>query len=225
MKFSELNNLDFNNAGNWPPLAKAIAIILIMAAVAGLGYWYSIRPSVDTLESVRSKEGDLRQEFIDKQRVMANLEAYRAQLNTMQDTFNTMLRQLPTRTEMPDLLEDISNTGKKNGLTFELFKPEVEQMREFYAAKPISIKAHASYHQLGEFISNIAVLPRIVTLQSIVLSEPPAPTGSKPQARKAEEKNKSLLIEATLQTYRYLDEDEIVALEQDKDKKARPVKK
>ncbi len=224
MKFSELNNLDFNNAGNWPPLAKAIAIILIMAAVAGLGYWYSIRPSLDTLESVRGKEGALRQEFIDKQRVMANLEAYRAQLNTMQETFNTMLRELPTRTEMPDLLEDISNTGKKNGLTFELFKPEVEQMREFYAAKSISIKARASYHQLGEFISNIAVLPRIVTLQSVTLSEPPVPPGRKPQAGKAEETNKSLLIEATLQTYRYLDEDEIAALEQDKEKKARPVK-
>jgi type IV pilus assembly protein PilO len=224
MKFPELNNLDFNNAGNWPPLAKTIAVIAIMAAVAGLGYWYSIRPSLDMLDSTRGKERPLRQEFIDKQRVMANLEAYRAQLNTMQETFNTMLRQLPTRTEMPDLLEDISNTGKKNGLNFELFKPEDEQMREFYAAKPISIKARASYHKLGEFISNIAVLPRIVTLQSISLTEPPEPAGRKAQAGKTEEKSKSLLIEATLQTYRYLDEDEIAAVEQGKDKKARPVK-
>jgi len=224
MKFSELNNLDFSNVGNWPPLAKAIAVITIIAAVAGLGYWYSIRPGLDTLESVRGKERTLRQEFIDKQRVMANLEAYRAQLDTMQETFNTMLRQLPTRTEMPDLLEDISNTGKKNGLVFELFKPESEQMREFYAAKPISIKARASYHQLGEFISNIALLPRIVTLQSISLTEPSEPAGRKAAPGRAEEKNKSLLVEATLQTYRYLDEDEITAIEQGKGKKARPVK-
>ncbi|MFO1433748.1 MAG: type 4a pilus biogenesis protein PilO [Candidatus Competibacteraceae bacterium] len=224
MKFSELNNLDFNNAASWPPLAKAIAIILIMVAVAGLGYWHSLSPSLDTLQSVRAKERPLRQEFIDKQRVMANLEAYRAQLNIMQETFTTMLRQLPTRTEMPDLLEDISNTGKKNGLTFELFKPETEQLREFYAAKPISIKARANYHQLGEFISNIALLPRIVTLQSVALSEPPEPAGHKPQADKAAEKNKALLIEATLQTYRYLEEDEIAAMEQGKDKKGRPAK-
>ena len=224
MKFSDLSNLDFNNAGNWPPLAKAITVITIMAAMAGLGYWYSIRPSLDTLESARERERPLRQEFIGKQEVMANLEAYRVQLNTMQETFNTMLRQLPTRTEMPDLLEDISNTGKKNGLGFELFKPENEQLREFYAAKPISIKARASYHQLGEFISNIAVLPRIVTLQSISLTEPPESAGRKTQAGKAEEKSKSLLIEANLQTYRYLDEDEIAAIEQGKDKKARPAK-
>ena len=220
MNLSDLNNLDFNNAGNWPLLAKVIAVITMMAAVTGLGYWYSISPSLDRLQRIRGSEQQLRQEFIDKQRVMANLDAYRAQLDEMQKSLDTLLRQLPTRTEMPDLLEDISNTGKKNGLVFELFKPEDEQPREFYAAKPISIKAHASYHQLGEFISNIAVLPRIVNLQSVSLSEPPEPAGQKPPAGKAGDKRKPLLIEATLQTYRYLDEDEIASLEQGRDKKA-----
>lgn len=220
MNLSDLSNLDFNNAGNWPLLAKVIAVITIMAAVAGLGYWYSISPSLDRLQSSRGSEQQLRQEFIDKQRVKANLDAYRAQLDDMQKALDTLLRQLPTRTEMPDLLEDISNTGKKNGLVFELFKPENEQPREFYAAKPISIKARANYHQLGEFISNIAVLPRIVNLQSVSLSELPEPAGNKPPAGKAGDKSKPLLIEATLQTYRYLDEDEIASLEQGKDKKA-----
>ncbi len=224
MNLGDLNNLDFENAGSWPPLAKAITVTLIFAAVLGLGYWFDTSQQLDSWEAARANESKLRQEFIERQRVMANLDVYRAQLETMQGTLNTMLRQLPTRTEMSDLLEDISNTGKRNGLSFELFKPEEEQPREFYTAKPISIKARASYHQFGAFISNIAALSRIVTLQSVTLGEPqPAPSGRNPSgAGKPGETSKPLAIEATLQTYRYLEEQEAAPAEQDQAGAAKP---
>lgn len=232
MKFSDLNNLDFNNAGSWPPLAKTIAVIIVIAAVAGFGYWVDTSSQLDSLESARATERQLRQEFIERQRVMANIDAYRANIETMRTTLDTLLRQLPTRTEMPDLLEDISNTGRKNGLNFELFKPEAEQPREFYAAKPISIKARASYHQFGSFISNIAALSRIVTLENLSLLDPQqqqqqSQPGRPAAASKPGETAKPLLIEATLQTYRYLDEDETAAAEPSgsKDKKVRPAGK
>lgn len=227
MKFSDLNNLDFQNAGSWPPLAKAIAVLMLSAAVLGLGYWFDTSQQLSLLEQARANERQLRQEFIEKQRVMANLDDYRAQLETMQGMLNNMLRQLPTRTEMSELLENISNIGKRSGLNFELFKPEEEQPRDFYAAKPISIKARASYHQFGAFISNIAAHSRIVTLESMTLGEPPAPTGAGranlPAARPGDA-NKPLLIEASLQTYRYLEEQETTAAagRQDKAGAAKP---
>jgi type IV pilus assembly protein PilO len=205
MNLAEFNSLDFSNAGSWPPLAKTLATVVVVAAVAGLGYWFHTRHQLEALENVRRIEQQLRQEFVEKQQVMANLDAYRAQLEEMQNTLNDMLRQLPTRTEMPDLLEDISNTGKRNGLNFELFKPEPEQPHDFYAAKPISIRAHSTYHQFGAFVSNIAALPRIVTLENATLNDPQGQTREGQSIGK--EESKPLLIEATLQTYRYLDED------------------
>ena len=204
MKLSDLTNLDFSNAGQWPPVAKAVSIAIIIAAVGGAGYWFFTRDQLETLNKARLTEQQLRQEFTTKQRVMANIDAYRAQIEEMQRMLKDMLRQLPTRTEMPDLLEDISNTGKRNGLNFELFKPENEQPREFYAAKPISVKARATYHQFGAFISNVAALSRIVNLENVSLNveqQKDRKTGS------SAKEQKPLLIEATLQTYRYLDED------------------
>jgi|APFre7841882630_1041343.scaffolds.fasta_scaffold16161_4 type IV pilus assembly protein PilO len=204
MKLSDLRDLDFSNVGQWPALAKAIAIVVIIAAVGGAGYWYLTLPDLEALEAARRTEQQLRQEFAAKQRVMANIDAYRAQIEEMKQMLATMLRQLPTRTEMPDLLEDVSNTGKRNGLNFELFKPENEQAREFYAAKPISIRARATYHQFAAFVSNIAALSRIVTVENTNLT-----TEQKKGERgtSQDKEQKPLLIEATLQTYRYLDED------------------
>jgi type IV pilus assembly protein PilO len=203
MKLSDLNSLDFSAVGQWPPIAKLVAIVIIAAAVGGAGYWFFTCQELEELDKVRLAEQQLRQEFVAKQQVMANIDDYRAQIEEMQRMLKDMLRQLPTRTEMPDLLEDISTTGKRNGLNFELFKPENEQPREFYAAKPISIKALASYHQFGAFVSNVAAMSRIVTLENANLSI------EKPKVGKASSnsEDKPLLIEATLQTYRYLDED------------------
>ncbi len=209
MKLSEINlsDIDLREAGDWPLAGKLVLAALVIAAVVGGGYYFFISDQLEGLDRVTREEQQLRQEFVEKQRVAANLEAFRIQLEQMEADLEIMLRQLPTGTEMPDLLEDVSNTGKKNGLEFELFKPEAEQPRDFYAAKPITIKAKGTYHQFGAFVSGVAALPRIVTLENATLSGVaaggPAPRGGA-QARRQD--NEPLTIQATLQTYRYMDE-------------------
>ena len=199
-----LNDLDFNNAGSWPPLIKGVAILIVIGAVGFAGYWFDAKDLWEELKSAQRTEIQLKDEFKRKQDVMANIGEYRKQLEELQGLLNTMLKQLPTRTEMPDLLESISDTGKVNGLVFSLFKPEDEVPRDFYAAKPISIRATGTYHQFAEFVSSVAALPRIVTLESAILNKPN--TNNRNQSDDAPED--ILSIAATLQTYRYLDADE-----------------
>lgn len=206
MKLADLNELDFNNAGSWPPLAKTVAIALACAVVGAAGYWFDTSHLLENLDTARRTEEQLRQEFAKKQGVLINLDAYRAQLGELEGLLHTMLRQLPTRTEMPDLLEDISNTGRINGLAFELFRPQDERPQDFYAAKPISIRARASYHQFGTFVSSIAALSRIVTVESATVAAAQQQAGRKGGGNTVSPAQE-LLIEATLQTYRYLDED------------------
>lgn len=206
MTLSDLRSLDLNDAGNWPPIIKAIVIVLIIAAVCAAGYYLDTKALLERLQAEKATEQNLRAEFQAKQRVAANIDAYRAQLEKLKEMLATMLQQLPTRTEMPDLLEDISNIGKTNGLSFQVFQPKEEQPREFYAAKPISIRARATYHQFGAFISSVSALPRIVTLENARL------TASQPRASAAGQLQIDFLnIEATLQTYRYLDEQDQMA--------------
>lgn len=203
MNLSDLSNLDFSNTGSWPWLAKAIAVIVVIAAVAGAGYWFFTQHQLEELRKVEQTEQQLRTDFAQKQQVMANLDAYRAQIEEMQESLDTLLQQLPTRTEMPDLIDNVSDTGRRNGLDFSLFQPQNEQQQEFYAAKPIAIRARATYHQFGAFISSIGALSRIVTLEKANLADA--------QGRgitQAEGDTKPLNIEATLQTYRYLEADE-----------------
>lgn len=205
MNMAELNNLDFNNAGAWPLPAKLIASLIVMVAVAAFGYWYDTQNLLVELEGARQTEIRLKEEFKSKQETMANIDDYRKQLEELQGMLAAMLMQLPTRTEMPDLLEDVSNTGKSNGLVFELFKPEDEQPRDFYAAKPITIRARGTYHQFSEFVSSVAALPRIVTLQKAELAKANVnPNADKQSAGNDDE----LTINAILQTYRYMDANE-----------------
>ncbi len=217
MNLSEINFNDINiqEAGDWPPAGKAVLMVLVVAMVLGAGYYFLISDQLDQLDTVEREEQTLRQEFIEKQRVAANLEAFRGQLKQMETDLEVLLRQLPTGTEMPDLLENVSNTGKKNGLEFELFKPEAEQPRDFYAAKPITIKAKGSYHQFGAFVSGVAALPRIVTLEKATLTSATAAKGAKSGSSggggKGATVNEPLIIEATLQTYRYMDENNTAA--------------
>ena len=200
MNLSEINLNDINlqEAGEWPLAGRLVLAILIVVAVIGAGYYFFIADQIIELEKFEGEEQQLRQEFAEKQKVAANLEAFRAQLEQMEADLGVMLKQLPTGTEMPDLLDDVSNTGKKSGLEFALFKPEAEQPRDFYTAKPITIKARANYHQFGSFVSGVAALPRIVTLENVTLT---TVGGSKGNA-----KNELVDIQATLQTYRYMDE-------------------
>jgi type IV pilus assembly protein PilO len=210
MNLSEINLSDINlrEAGDWPLAGKLVLVVLVVMVVLGGGYYFFASDRLEALERAAGEEQRLRQEFVQNQRVAANLEAFRAQLEQMETDLEIMLRQLPTDTEMPDLLEDISNTGKRNGLEFELFRPEAEQPRDFYAAKPITIRATGTYHQFGAFVSGIAALPRIVTLENATLGgvaagQPPA-RGAAPARRRQD--NEPLTIQATLQTYRYMDE-------------------
>lgn len=213
MKLSELNELDFNNAGSWPGPVKAVFLLIVVGMVAGAGYYLDTSGLLQELDRARATERQLRDEFAQKRRVTANLETYQAQIEELQTILDAMLKQLPTRTEMPDLLEDISNIGRTNGLTFELFRPEDERPRDFYAAKPIAIRARADYHQFSAFISSIAALPRIVTLENMTI-ESAGGTG-----REAEDTR--LRIQATLQTYRYLEEDGAEAAKGTPDKGAK----
>lgn len=205
MNLSEinLNNIDLREAGDWPWIGKLVLAFLIMAAVLGAGYYFFAKDQLAQLDQITQEEQQLRQEFIEKQKVAANLESFRSQLKQLESDLQVMLRQLPTGTEMPELLENISDTGKRNGLEFDLFKPENEQPRDFYAAKPITIKAKGSYHQFGSFVSGVAALPRIVTLDNATFTAAPAPKD--PKTGKGQNLGQ-LSIQATLQTYRYMDE-------------------
>jgi type IV pilus assembly protein PilO len=211
MNLSDLNDLDFSNTGSWPTPIKVIAIIFVIAIVAAAGYWFDTKDLLAKLEKVQIEEARLKDEFREKQKVVANIEAYRARLEELRGLLATMLEQLPTKTEMPDLLESISDTGKVNGLSFDRFEPKPEQPREFYAAVPIAIEARATYHQFGAFISSIAALDRIVTLENAALSTP-----ERSRADNQDVMNESnLTIKATLQTYRYLDESDEEAAQDD----------
>lgn len=193
MNLQELNELDLSDIGNWPGFVKAILVLLLCAAVGVGWYFYDIEGRYEELARVQETEQELRLDFEAKQAKAANLEAYRAQLVEMEESFGAMLRQLPNRTEVADLLVDVSQTGLAAGLEFELFQPQGEVPKDFYAELPIKIRVIGSYHEFGEFVSGLAALPRIVTIHNVqVKSEQGAPG--------------NLVMEAMARTYRYLDE-------------------
>lgn len=200
----DLNDLDFNNAGNWPLPIKAIAILAICGAVGFAGYWFDTKDQLNVLESAKAKESELKKEFETKQAVAANLNAYRKQMKDMEKSFGALLLQLPSKTEVAELLVDVSREGLKAGLEFELFKPGAEKVKEFYAEYPISIKVVGTYHQFGNFASGIAALPRIVTLHNLKITR-----HTKGKSKK--EGDAVLVMDATANTYRYLDQEELDA--------------
>lgn len=196
----DINDLDFSNIANWPVAARMFMIILIAIAVIGLGYWFDIKDQQLRLDQAKSRENELKAEFETKARKAANLEAYEQQLEEMRQSFGAMLRQLPNKTEVADLLVDVSQTGLASGLEFDLFKPQGEAPLEFYAELPISIKVRGTYHEFGAFVSGVAALPRIVTIHDIAI-----------QSAGKDAVNDELSMELTAKTYRYLDESEEAA--------------
>lgn len=192
MNLQELNELDFNNMGSWPAPVKAVVIILLCVGLAVGWYYYNTEDQLLNLETVEKKEQALRAEFERKQAKAVNLEKYKKQLEEMKQSFGAMLRQLPNKTEVADLLVDVSQTGLASGLEFELFDPQDEVPREFYAELPIQLRVFGSYHELGTFISGLAALPRIVTIHDVTVT--PRSEGI-------------LVMTATAKTYRYLEEE------------------
>jgi len=191
----DLNELDLTNVARWPAAARAVVIIFIMGGVIFLGYWFHTKDQLVQLDEAEQHEVDLKVIFEKKAQQSANLEAYEQQLDEMRESFGAMLRQLPNKTEVADLLVDVSQTGLASGLEFELFKPQSELPREFYAELPISIQVIGRYHEFGDFISGVAALPRIVTVHDVNVS-PRSKDGS------------LLVMNLTAKTYRYLEENE-----------------
>lgn len=210
MKMSEfdLNNLDFQRMGGWPTPVKAVFAGLIFVIIVGLGWWLYVEDKRNALRGLEGKEAELLQTFEFKQAKVVNLEAYRKQLDEMKEILRQMVRQLPSKTEMPDLLVDVSQTALSTGIDNQKFEPGPETVKEFYAEKPINLRMVGTYHQFGSFVSGVASLPRVVILTMHDISLKPQSTPD-PKAGPAPEG--LLVLEGTVKTYRYVDEEEQAA--------------
>lgn len=190
----ELKSLDVNDVGRWPLPFRVAVIVVVFVGIIGLGVWFTIiKDKGPQLERAQTEEQTLRQVFENKQRKAANYDEYRRQLAQIEESFGTMLRQLPAETEIPSLMVDISQTGLAAGLKEKLFQPQPEIPKDFYAEKPIKISLSGGYHEIANFVSGVAALPRIVTLHDIVIT----PNNT--------ESYDELTMEVTAKTYRYLE--------------------
>ena len=210
----ELRGLDPRDPGRWPlpVLAGVVGLtfVVLTLVLVYLFVWQTVRPELVRREQ---QEQALRQEFMVKHAVAANLNVYRKQLKDLRRSFGALLRQLPGKTQVPNLLEDISDTASAAGLKQRLFKPGKETQKEFYAVLPIQMELTGSYHQFGAFVSDIAALSRIVTLHDIQI---------KPIAKGGFDE---LSLTLTAKTYRYLTADEMSAQRATKHKFARPARR
>lgn len=186
----DINDLDVNNAGIWPAPIKGIVILLVIGLILGGGYWFFIKDQYSRLEKVERTERELKQTYEQKAYQVANLEVFKAQMAEMKETFGALVRQLPSETEVPGLLEDITNTALGSGLSLKEVTLQPEQQRDFYAELPIDIRVSGSYHELASFVSSVASLPRIVTLHDLTIK----PTG---------EDGEQLDMQVVARTYRY----------------------
>lgn len=194
MTLDDLRRLDPKKIGSWPVLPKLGVLLLVLALIVFLSYWFDWQDQLAQIGAEQQKEEQLRTTFLDKKKVAIDLPAYRQQLVDIEKQFGALLKQLPGIAEMDALVTDINQAGLGRGLQFELFKPAAaETARDFYAELPITIKVTGSYHDIGAFASDIGKLSRIVTLNDISLS------GTKD----------GLVLDATAKTFRYLDDAEL----------------
>ncbi len=195
---NDIRDIDFKDVGSATPAARAFIVALLAVVILVVGYFLFIKDKQEDIRQANAVEQSLRQDFETKQQKAANLESYRKQLTDMEDMLETMVRRLPGKTEMDKLLVDVSQTALGVGIKNDLFRPAPEIVHDFYAEKPISIRMRGSFHQFGEFVGKVASLPRVVilTMNDIAL-------------KKSENENsEELLLEGTVKTYRYVDEDE-----------------
>lgn len=205
MNLDDFKNIDINDPSSWPLAVKLFGIILICVVILVGGYFLFIDSKLEEWEGFKQEEEKLRQTFLGKKALAVNLPAYRQQMEDMERTFDSLRRQLPSKTEVPDILVDITQAGLGRGLQFSLFDPTKENKKEFYAELPIRLVVRGSYHELALFISDLAALPRIVTIGSINIK------GTSPR----------LTMSAIAKTYRALDKDEVGGGKKKKRKRAR----
>jgi len=194
LKDFDINDLDFKSAGTWPLAIKIIVWTLVLALVVFLGYYSHLNDMLDERQRVEKKEVELKQEYEAKAFKAANLDVYRKQMTDMEKSFGALVKQLPSDTEVPGLLEDITHTGLGSGLEIDSIKLQPEHSAEFYVELPIEIQVRGGYHDLGSFVSGVASLPRIVTLHDFDI--------------KPTESGGLLAMTITAKTYRYNDEEE-----------------
>lgn len=209
MNLNELNKLDLKTLADWPLPSKLGALAVLIVLIIAAGWWFDWRSGLADLEAAKQKEGELRSTFTTKKVQAINLETYKKQLADIDQAFGALLKQLPNKQEMDALITDVNQAGLGRGLQFELFKPEAESIAEFYAETPIKVKVTGGYHDIAAFVSDVSKLSRIVTLQDISME--PAKDGV-------------LNMDATVKTYRYLDDEEMIAQKQSKDKAKEPNK-
>jgi type IV pilus assembly protein PilO len=196
MTLDDINKLDLKTLADWPLPSKLVALMLLCVAIVAAGWWFDWRGGMETLDTARQKETELRGVFTSKKNQAINLDAYKKQLADIQQAFGALLKQLPNKQEMDALITDVNQAGLGRGLQFELFKPEAETVSEFYAETPIHVKITGGYHDVAAFVSDVSKLSRIVTLQDIAMD--PGKDGV-------------LNMDAVVKTYRYLDDEEVMA--------------
>jgi type IV pilus assembly protein PilO len=194
MTLEDLRALNFRDIGNWPMLPKLIILGVLAVVIIAIGAVFDWKDQLDTLDTAKQQEVTLRTEYSSKKAKAVNYDLYVAQLKDVEQSFGALVKQLPNRSEIDALLTDVNQAGLGRGLVFELFRPAPqEKMAEFYAELPIAISITGNYHDMGAFASDVAQLPRIVTLNDVSISN-----------------NKGQLkLDATAKTFRYLDEDEL----------------
>lgn len=197
----DFKNLDPNDPGLWPLVPRVAALLGLLIAILGLAWWFDWKAQGEDLDQRVAQEAQLKDEWLAKKRQAVNLDEYRRQLTEIDRQFGALLKQLPSKTEMENLLIDVNQAGLGRGLQFELWKPNSESPKDFYAELPIAIRLTGSYHDLGNFVGDVAKLPRIVTLNDIAIEVA---------------KDGTLKMDASAVTYRYLDEQEVAKQRQEK---------
>ncbi len=196
MNLSEVN-WDINAAGSWPTPLKLIAVLVVSICVAIAGVYFITVPQLDELSKLEKEEETLKSAFENKQKKSINLQDYRDQLAQIELSLVEMLKQMPTKAEVANLLIDISQTGLASGLEFKLFQPSGEVRKEFYSELPISIQVIGKYEELGLFVSGLAALPRIVTVHDVNM----APFGAKDNKTKEVQSQGLMMMSAIIKTY------------------------
>jgi type IV pilus assembly protein PilO len=201
----DFRNLNPKDVGTWPTVPKVTVLIVLFIVIVFAGWWFVWNDQIETLEAKKNEEASLKTQYLDKKKQAINLDLYTQQLNEIDRSFGALLKQLPNKSEVENLLVEINQAGLGRGLQFELFRPGQEAAREFYAELPVTIKLTGSYHDLGAFASDIGKLSRIVTLNNLSITSV---------------RDGMLTLDALSKTFRYLDEEEVA-----KQRKAADAKK